>query len=124
MTPPLEARGLGKRFRRDWGLRDCTLTIPEGAIVGLTGPNAAGKSTLLALATGLLAPTEGVIEVLGADPMREPSILARSGATRCQTAPHRRCPGPAAHSPCWDAPVPWRPSRSTSAGRRPRSSSR
>ncbi|HVW90206.1 MAG TPA: ATP-binding cassette domain-containing protein, partial [Gaiellaceae bacterium] len=57
MTPPLEARGLGKRFRRDWGLRDCTLTIPEGAIVGLTGPNAAGKSTLLALATGLLAPT-------------------------------------------------------------------
>jgi ABC-2 type transport system ATP-binding protein len=79
MTPPLEARGLGKRFRRDWGLRDCTLTIPEGAIVGLTGPNAAGKSTLLALATGLLAPTEGVIEVLGADPMREPSILAEIG---------------------------------------------
>ncbi|HVW90844.1 MAG TPA: ABC transporter ATP-binding protein, partial [Gaiellaceae bacterium] len=68
-----------KRFRRDWGLRDCTLTIPEGAIVGLTGPNAAGKSTLLALATGLLAPTEGVIEVLGADPMREPSILAEIG---------------------------------------------
>ena len=43
MTPPLDARGLGKRFRRDWGLRDCTLTIPEGAIVGLTGPNAAGN---------------------------------------------------------------------------------
>lgn len=79
MTPPLEARELGKRFRRDWGLRDCTLTIPEGAIVGLAGPNAAGKSTLLALATGLLAPTEGVIEVLGADPMREPSILAEIG---------------------------------------------
>ena len=79
MTPPLEARGLGKRFRREWGLRDCTLTIPEGAIVGLAGPNAAGKSTLLALATGLLAPTEGVVEVLGADPMREPSILAEMG---------------------------------------------
>jgi ABC-2 type transport system ATP-binding protein len=79
MTPPLEARGLGKRFRRDWGLRDCTLTIPEGAIVGLAGPNAAGKSTLLALATGLLAPTEGEIQVLGADPMREPSILAEIG---------------------------------------------
>jgi ABC-2 type transport system ATP-binding protein len=76
---PLDARGLGKRFRREWGLRECTLTIPQGAIVGLAGPNAAGKSTLLALATGLLAPTEGSISVLGCDPLREPSVLARVG---------------------------------------------
>jgi ABC-2 type transport system ATP-binding protein len=80
MNPtPLDARGLGKRFRREWGLRDCTLTIPHGAIVGLTGPNAAGKSTLLALAAGLLAPTEGSIAVLGCDPLREPSVLAEVG---------------------------------------------
>jgi ABC-2 type transport system ATP-binding protein len=79
MTPALDAWSLGKRFRRDWGLRDCTLTIPEGAIVGLAGPNAAGKSTLLALAAGLLAPTEGSISVLGCDPLREPSVLAQVG---------------------------------------------
>ena len=79
MTPVLDARGLGKRFRRDWGLRDCTLAIPEGAIVGLAGPNAAGKSTLLALAAGLLAPTEGSIAVLGRDPLRDPSVLAEVG---------------------------------------------
>ncbi len=79
MTPPIDARGLGKRFRREWGLRDCTLTIPEGAIVGLAGPNAAGKSTLLSLAAGLLAPSEGSIEVLGRDPLREPSVLAEVG---------------------------------------------
>lgn len=80
MSPaPLDARDLGKRFRREWGLRDCTLTIPQGAIVGLAGPNAAGKSTLLALAAGLLAPTEGSISVLGRDPLREPSVLAEVG---------------------------------------------
>ena len=80
MSPaPLDARGLGKRFRREWGLRDCTLTIPQGAVVGLAGPNGAGKSTLLALATGLLAPTEGSISVLGRDPLREPSVLAEVG---------------------------------------------
>jgi ABC-2 type transport system ATP-binding protein len=79
MTGPLVAGGLGKRFRRDWALRDCTVTIPQGAVVGLAGPNAAGKSTLLALAVGLLAPTEGTIEVLGYDPLRQPSVLADVG---------------------------------------------
>ena len=77
--PPLAAHGLGKRFRRDWALRDLTLTIPPGAIVGLAGPNAAGKSTLLALAAGVLAPTEGSIAVLGRDPLEAPEVLAEVG---------------------------------------------
>lgn len=79
MTPPLEARQLGKRFHRDWALRDCTLAVPEGAVVGLAGANAAGKSTLLALATGLLAPSEGSIAVLGRDPLRDPGVLEDVG---------------------------------------------
>lgn len=79
MTPALELRGVGKRFGRRWALRDCTLEIPEGAIVGLTGPNAAGKSTLLALAAGLLVPSEGSLSVLGADPHQRPSVLADIG---------------------------------------------
>ena len=81
---PLDAQGLGKRFRRDWAhrewaLRGLTLEIPQGAVVGLAGPNAAGKSTLLALATGLLAPTEGSIAVLGRDPLRDPGVLTEVG---------------------------------------------
>jgi ABC-2 type transport system ATP-binding protein len=80
MSPsPLVAHGLGKRFRRDWALRDLTLTIPKGSIVGLAGPNAAGKSTLLSLAAGLLAPSEGAISVLGDDPLRTPEVLAEVG---------------------------------------------
>ncbi len=77
--PPVVAQGLGKRFRREWGLRGLTLEIPSGAIVGLAGPNGAGKSTLLALATGLLAPTEGTISVLGRDPLRSAGVLAKVG---------------------------------------------
>lgn len=61
----LRADGLGKRYGHVWGLRDCTFTIPAGSVVGLVGPNGAGKTTLLALTVGLLAPTEGSIEVLG-----------------------------------------------------------
>ena len=79
MTSPLVTHGVGKRYRRRWALRDCTLTIPERAIVGLAGPNGAGKSTLLGLTVGLLAPTEGAIDVLGRDPRREPEVLADVG---------------------------------------------
>jgi ABC-2 type transport system ATP-binding protein len=111
MTPALEAWNLGKRFHRVWGLRHCTLTIPEGAIVGLVGPNAAGKSTLLALAAGLLAPSEGSIEVLGRDPLREPEVLAEVGFL-AQGAPLYRSftVGQATEfarrtNPCWDAEI-------------------
>ena len=79
MTAPLVTHGVGKRYRRRWALRDCTLAIPERAIVGLAGPNGAGKSTLLGLTVGLLAPTEGQVDVLGRDPRREPDVLASVG---------------------------------------------
>jgi ABC-2 type transport system ATP-binding protein len=79
MTPVIQTRGLGKRYRRAWALADCTLSIPAGHVVGLVGPNGAGKTTLLSLATGLLAPTAGTIEVLGDRPAVTQAQLARVG---------------------------------------------
>ncbi|MFE9914456.1 ABC transporter ATP-binding protein [Micromonospora sp. NPDC005553] len=69
MTSALIADGLTKRYGRRSALKDCTLDIPAGHVVGLVGPNGAGKSTLLQLACGLLDPTAGRIEVLGARPV-------------------------------------------------------
>jgi ABC-2 type transport system ATP-binding protein len=65
MTVVLETRGLGRRYGAKWGLRDCSLTVPEGSITGLVGPNGAGKSTLLRLAAGLSRPSEGTVSVFG-----------------------------------------------------------
>jgi ABC-2 type transport system ATP-binding protein len=79
MTAVLEARCLGKRYRRMHALADCTLSIPAGRVAGLVGPNGAGKTTLLHLATGLIAPTSGTIEVLGGRPASSPAQLARVG---------------------------------------------
>src|SRR5580693_9731249 len=79
MTAVLEARQLGKRYRRRWALADCTLSIPAGRVAGLLGPNGAGKTTLLHLAAGLLQPTTGTIEVLGDRPPASPAQLARVG---------------------------------------------
>ena len=42
-----------------------TLTLERGEVVGVIGPNAAGKSTLARLACGLLLPQEGVVSLQG-----------------------------------------------------------
>lgn len=83
-VPALRADRLGRRYGRQWGLRDCTFEVPAGSVVGLVGPNGAGKTTLLALTVGLLAPTEGRIEVFGepsrahtADTLARVSYLAQ-----------------------------------------------
>jgi ABC-2 type transport system ATP-binding protein len=79
VTAVLEARGLGKRYRRHWALTDCTLDVPAGRVVGLVGPNGAGKSTLLNLAVGMLRPTTGSVRVLGSAPAAGPTQLAKVG---------------------------------------------
>jgi len=71
----IESTALGKRYRRKWALRDCTLDIPGGHIVALVGPNGAGKTTLLTMAVGLTRPTEGSVTVLGGMPAGAPDAL-------------------------------------------------
>jgi ABC-2 type transport system ATP-binding protein len=79
--PALRTIGLGHRYhRRTWALRDCTLELPQGRIIGLVGANGAGKTTLLHLAIGLLKPAEGTVSMFGR-PIRmdQPAGLAQVG---------------------------------------------
>ena len=47
-------------------VRDTTLHVAEGEFLSVVGPTGCGKSTLLNLAAGLLAPSRGIVRVLGA----------------------------------------------------------
>lgn len=59
-------RGRSERGRREiWALRDVSLSIEEGEVVGLIGRNGAGKSTLLRILTRITAPTEGRAVIKG-----------------------------------------------------------
>lgn len=52
-----------------------TFAIPSGAVVGVIGSNGSGKTTLLEMLVGTLAPTEGVIKVLGQSPSQANSQI-------------------------------------------------
>ena len=58
-------------------IRDISLTVPDGKLVVITGPNGGGKSTLARLIAGIEKPTEGRILFNGED-ITEKSITERA----------------------------------------------
>jgi branched-chain amino acid transport system permease protein len=57
----LAARGLGKRFGSVVAAEDFSFTLRSSEICALVGPNGSGKTTVLRLLAGTLAPDEGVV---------------------------------------------------------------
>jgi ABC-2 type transport system ATP-binding protein len=63
MTNILTATDLSKSFGKKEALKNISLEIPRGKIIGLLGPNGSGKTTFIKLVTGLLVPSAGEIKV-------------------------------------------------------------
>ncbi len=63
----LQARGLGKQYRKRPVVRDASISVQRGEAVGLLGPNGAGKTTCFYMIMGLIAPDFGVISLDGHD---------------------------------------------------------
>ncbi len=55
-----------KKFHREfWALREITLDLEAGMSLGILGQNGSGKTTILQLMAGIMAPTQGEIEIRG-----------------------------------------------------------
>ncbi|MEN9677464.1 MAG: hypothetical protein RIS76_3360 [Verrucomicrobiota bacterium] len=65
MTPLLQIEAVGKSFFGVPVLRNVSLNVAEGRIVGLVGENGAGKSTLMNLLGGTLQPDAGSLRFRG-----------------------------------------------------------
>ena len=70
-APPIEARGLVKRFGDVTAVDRIDLTVGEGDVYGYLGPNGAGKTTSLRMLLGLIRPDAGTAALFGRDPLQE-----------------------------------------------------
>lgn len=78
----VEIHDLSKVFAPNFppALKKINATIPHGEIVGLVGPDGAGKTTLIRLIAALLLPSDGWIHVAGKDVVKDPEFIhAHSG---------------------------------------------
>ena len=68
MTDIVTLTNLTKTYNGIPALRDVTMSIPSGKIVGLLGPNGSGKTTLIKILNGLLQSTSGLVTINGFHP--------------------------------------------------------
>jgi len=91
--PAVVARGLTKRYGARSAVDTIDLDIPIGAIAGLVGPNAAGKTTTMRMLLGLIRPTSGEARVFGSPITRPHEFLHLVGATIEHPAFHQGLTG-------------------------------
>jgi ABC-2 type transport system ATP-binding protein len=69
-VPAVVVDGLGKSYGEVTAVADLTFTVGRRQTVALLGPNGAGKTTTTEILEGYIAPNDGGVSVLGADPMK------------------------------------------------------
>lgn len=75
MAYSVETKGLTKYFNDFLAVDHVDINVETGSFFGFLGPNGAGKSTTIKMLTGLLAPTEGTITLLGHELAKEPLLV-------------------------------------------------
>ncbi len=83
--PPVEVRGLVKRYGELTAVAGVDLTVNPGDVYGYLGPNGAGKTTSLRMMLGLIRPSAGSVRLFGRDPME--SVRALEGVAGFVEAP-------------------------------------
>ena len=72
----LDIHNLTRRFGSTEALKDVSLSLPAGTVLGLVGENGAGKTTLIKHVLGLLRAQTGSVRVFGRDPVADPAVVS------------------------------------------------
>ena len=75
MAEAITVNGISKRYGKVQALYGVSLSVDEGELFGLIGPDGAGKTTLFRLLTTLLLPDEGTATVCGLDLVKDYRLI-------------------------------------------------
>jgi ABC-2 type transport system ATP-binding protein len=70
-APAVEISGLVKHYGRTVAVAGLSLQAERAQVTAILGPNGAGKTTTIEICEGYRRPDEGVVRVLGLDPVRD-----------------------------------------------------
>ncbi|MHB1131966.1 MAG: ABC transporter ATP-binding protein [Chloroflexota bacterium] len=73
----IEVQDLTKYYGQRAALKSVTFSVERGEVLGLLGPNAAGKTTTMRILTGFLAASSGTAKVAGYDVAEQPMEAKR-----------------------------------------------
>ena len=99
MTVAVLIEGLRKAYGATRAVDGVDLTVEEGEIFGVLGPNGSGKTTTVECAYGLRRADAGRIRVFGLDPRSDPDAVGRLVGAQLQDSalPDRIKVGEAVH---------------------------
>lgn len=78
MILSVKIKGLSRRFKRAWALRNIELEVGKGEMFGIVGPDGSGKTTLMQSISAILDPTSGTVLVQGFDSVRDAKEITSS----------------------------------------------
>lgn len=75
MADIIETSHLRREFNGAAAVDDVSLSVREGEVFGLVGPDGAGKTTALRMLSGVMRPTSGEIVIAGHDVVADPESI-------------------------------------------------
>lgn len=76
--PAIEINGLTKVFDGVTAVGDLHLTVHQGEMFGIVGPDGAGKTTILRMLCTVLLPTSGTAKILDYDLIKQSSVIKKN----------------------------------------------
>ncbi len=86
MPPIIELVDVCRSFSGRPVINGLALTVGQGDVLGLVGPNGSGKTTTVRLCTGVLPATSGSVRVLGLDPATNGGAVRRASGVLTESA--------------------------------------